>query len=99
MSSVRDKRLLGRWRLASGVRLPEYLEQLTVEFSADGTLTYRYLHDGEPTSISRSYEANGGMLSAGGSAGGQEGNTGYQFADDGSLVFDDGTRYRRMEDF
>jgi hypothetical protein len=95
---MRDERLVGRWRLDSGVRHPEYLEEMTVEFSADGALVYRYLHDGEPTSISLSYDADGSVLTTRGSVSGKEGKTRYHFTADGNLVYDDGARYRRLEE-
>ena len=95
---MRDDRLLGRWRLDSGVRQPEYLEEMTAEFSADGALVYRYLHDGEPTSVSLSYDADGSVLITRGSVGGKEGKTRYHFAADGSLVYGDGARYRRVDE-
>ncbi len=95
---MRDERLLGQWRLHSGVRQPEYLEETTVEFSADGALVYRCLHDGEPSSISLSYDADGSVLTTRGSVSGKEGKTRYHFTADGSLVYDDGAHYRRVEE-
>jgi hypothetical protein len=71
---------------------------MTIEFSADGALVYRYLHDGEPTSISLSYDADGSMLTTRGSVSGKDGKTRYQFTADGSLVYEDGARYLRVEE-
>lgn len=82
----RDNRLVGRWRLDPACKQPEYIEDSRFEFSADGVLVYRYLHDGDPSSITLTYGADGYNLVTQNPNDGKVSKATYEFDGEENLI-------------